>query len=165
MPEQGMSASIHTFAQRRDEDSGDWIDLDFKPFDWSDYGMFGLLANVRNHSVVPVISAPRGWPGDFWGERPLFDIYGHKRGSKHYEDPYGGGDAGYYSKTWFTMADLLEFDYDQTFEDRRFGTQTVPAGTPGQRVVSVREYLSPAFFDDLQTLVRLDCERVMVVFS
>ena len=69
-----MGCDIHSFAEVRHngkwEPSGAVFPLDQfdqkyekrshteSPFNWSSYGLFGFLANVRNYSRVPCIQVP-----------------------------------------------------------------------------------------------------------
>lgn len=148
-----MGCDIHTVAQRRTIDG--WKTLDFAPFDWRSYGMFGFLADVRNYSAVMPISEPRGLPDDF--ER--IDEY----------EP----DVGDHSHSWLSVAELLDFDYDQLMEDRRITVQTGPnswnGGTTsepgGGEITTYRKFLGKEFFDDLAKLKELGADRIVFGFD
>lgn len=146
-----MGCDIHTTAERRVE--GKWQEIeDLFPFDWRAYGMFGFLADVRNYSAVPPISAPRGTPED----------------SPSYDD-----DDDRHSHSWLSVEELCAFDYDQAMEDRRVSV-TLPSGvvsgagtcSPGEgRKMSFREFLGKAFFEDLAKLREAGAERVVFCFD
>lgn len=124
-----------------------------EPFGWRSYGLFGFLADVRNYSRVPVIAEPRGLPADMsvevqtiWQEG--WDIDGH-------------------TPSWLSRAELLAFDYEQTFEDRR-----VTRGNDGAALAGVgegeqttfREFLGAQFFRDLEVLRQIEAPEVRIVF-
>lgn len=125
-----------------------WDDPDEVFPDHRDYGLFGFLANVRNYSEVPTIVAPRGLPDDV----------SDATRAKHAEE---GGDA--HGETWITLAELLTFDYEQTFWDRRVVKQTGPNSFNGAaraeegegKHVTFREFLGTEYFDRLNSLTRL----------
>jgi hypothetical protein len=74
-----------------------------EPFYWRSYRIFGFLANVRNYSQSPCIQEPTyAIPKDCSQE--AHDMF---------ERDY------YHSVTFLTARQLLEYDYDQRFEDRR----------------------------------------------
>ena len=121
-----MGCDIHSFAEvRRDgkwERSGAVFQLDEfgqewekrshteHPFDWHSYGLFGFLADVRNYSCVPCIQEPTH-------ELPL-DVSDKVR--EEFED----GD--WHTISVLTLKQLLDFDYDQTFWDRRVTKEVRP---------------------------------------
>jgi hypothetical protein len=81
-----------------------------EPFDWRSYGMFGFLADVRNYSYVPPLAQPRGFPLDL-----------SELAQEQFSD-----DSDYHSRSWLSLAELLAFDYSQTFEDRRCTKEIQP---------------------------------------
>lgn len=128
------------------------------PFSWRSYGMFGFLADVRNYSHVPVISEPRGLPEDASPEVR----------AEHDESLPNVSAA-----SWLTVAELLAYDYDQVFWDRRVTKRMPGGGWNGAALAeegegehpSLREFLGNAFFADLVLLQSLgDPEDVRVVF-
>jgi hypothetical protein len=130
-----------------------WNRASVEPFSWRSYGMFGFLANVRNYSHIPAISEPRGLPEDI--------------ASSHNDDDYEFGD---HSFSWLSLKELLEFDYDQAFEDRRCmrdGNGAADAGAGNGLKTTFREFLGPLFFRDLAILrcIRSNPEHVRVVFG
>jgi len=170
-----MGCDIHTVTEQLI--NGEWIPVDFgktveeygswkrEIFEGRNYGKFGFLADVRNYSHVPAQWPNRGWPDnasqearDMWEK--VYDWCGH-------------------SQTYVTLKELLAFDYDATFEDRRTTVTTIfPGGgsftdgaaeaEPGKgKIVTFREFLGTAFFDDIETLVKLENDdvRVLICFN
>lgn len=151
-----MGCDIHTQAERRVD--GKWKRLDgFAPFDWRWYGMFGFLANVRNYSEVPPLAEPRGLPPD----------------ADYDEERDGDRWLGAHSFSWLSLDELLAFDYDQTFEDRRYAAQTGPnlwnggaTAEPGHgKITTYRKFLGAAFFEDLRKLKEAGAERIVFGFD
>lgn len=140
-----MGCDIHSYAEVRrngrwEPVSGQQFSDGDEPFGWRNYGMFGFLADVRNYSYVPVIAERRGIPGDVSAE--VLDDYHWWTGNAH-------------SATWLTLAELLAYDYDQTFWDRRVtrnGDGAALAEEGEGEHVTLREFLSEGFFADLETL-------------
>lgn len=59
-----MGVDISVFIEKRDKKTGEWKVLGFDDvvYDGRDYGLFGILANVRNNSGA--LQPPRGLPDD-----------------------------------------------------------------------------------------------------
>jgi hypothetical protein len=149
-----MGCDIHSRAERRVD--GSWqIIPDLHPFDWRSYGMYGFLADVRNYSKVPPLAPPRGVPED----SPRND-----------DDRQGLGD---HSFSWLSLEELLSFNYDAIFEDRRVTRQidhnlisgAVTADQGEGEQVSFRDFLGEAFFNDLEKLKAAGAERVVFGFD
>jgi len=144
-----MGCDIHSYSEKQIK--GIWTDLDFSPFNWRSYGMYGFLAGVRNYSSTKPISEPRGVPHT----SPVL---------KEYLD-----DVGYYhSASHLTVKELLEFDYEQPTEDRRCmrnndGGCTCDEGE-GEKM-TYREFLGSNFFEDLQKLKSVGAERIVFMFD
>lgn len=153
-----MGCDIHAYAETRTADgTWEWIenfdpDADTRHGDevWEvfpdrDYDLFGFLADVRNYSLVPTLAQPRGLPAD---------TSAHVR-AEH--------DLDVHSASWFTAAELLAHDYEQTFVDqRRAGYEPVPEG--GSERISLRDFLGPRYFARLDLLAKLgDPANVRVV--
>lgn len=167
-----MGCDIHSFAEVRrdgkweriinifpaDEWERKYHNLDFldEPFRCRSYGLFGFLAGVRNYSLVVPLSQPRGVPVDFSSER------------------YEGGLADYHNASWFSLKELLAFDYSQSMEDRRCSKQTGPysfdggaTAEPGEgEMTTYKEFLPDEYFASLDVLKRLvdNPEDVRIVF-
>jgi hypothetical protein len=158
-----MGCDIHCEAHKVNED-GSYTVLDFSPFDWRCYGLFGFLANVRNYSCVPPIAESRGLPE--WVTRQKEQKEPYSMYGCHDENDYFS--FGEHSFTYLMVAELLNFDYDSTFEDRRCSingnggsTCDVGQGT----IVSFREFLGEGFFEDLETLKELNANAIVFGFD
>ena len=151
-----MACDIHSFAEKK-TDQG-WRFTGLRPFEWSWYGLFGFLADVRNYSAVPPIAERRGFPEN-------------ASDAVHEEYSNWGDDA--HSASWLTVQELSEFDYDALMEDRRVTIQ-FPEGhqnsgltcEPGEgRTMTCREFLGVAFFDELERLKSSGAERIVFWFD
>ncbi len=122
------------------------------PFDWRSYGMFGFLANVRNYSLSPVIQEPTHTiPEDV---------------CEWIRDKFDGSD--YHSRSCLTLRQLAEYNYDQTFWDRRIqkgGNGAALAEEGEGEMVTLRDFLGKAFFDEIEVMKTLgDLDDVRVIF-
>lgn len=126
------------------------------PFNWRSYGVFGFLADVRNYSMVPPIAERRGKPEDV---------------SDYVKAEYWESDD--HSHSWLSLKELLDFDYEAKFENRRITKQTGPHCWDGAalseegegKVTAFREFLGKPFFNDLETMSKIgDPENVRIVF-
>lgn len=147
-----MGCDIHATAERRI--GGKWEEIpNLYPFDWRSYGMFAFLADVRNYSAIRPLAKPRGIPAD--------------------SPNYTGDDDGHHSHSWLSVEELISFDYDQPIEDRRVTVQVSPnywnggatAEPGGGKMTTFREFLGPAFFDELTKLLDAGAERVVFDFD
>ncbi len=175
-----MGCDIHSFAEVKRE--GKWqreteqifspndsFGKTTEPFGWRSYGMFGFLADVRNYSRIPCITGePRGLPDDseYLNSAGRYDEDTTRR--KEVEDDYD-----YHSKSHIYLRQLLDFNYDDTFEDLRYTQQTGPNSFNGAAVaepgsgstVTFREFLGEGFFEDLKILSTLgEPDDVRIVF-
>jgi hypothetical protein len=130
----------------------------YEPFSDRHYGLFGWLANVRNYSAVEPLSEARGFPDD---------------ASPEVRQDYEGWGVDAHTPSWLDARELLEFDYEQVFEDRRVTRQIGPnmwhggiTGEPGEgEVVTYKEFLGGELQRTLQVLRQLfDQGEVRVVF-
>lgn len=169
-----MGCDIHCFAEKRNngkwEKVGDVFTLDeyeasyYKkeksdhPFSWRSYSMFAFLACVRNYDHCNPISTPRGLPSDI---------------SPEVKEEYNSWDTDAHSSSWLSAKELLNFDYDKTFENRRTTVQIAPnvfngAGLAekGQgQMISYRDNLGVFFFKHLEELKNVgNSEDVRIVF-
>ncbi len=137
-----MGCDIHTIVEVRNSETGKWeaVELDPPVFDWRSYGLFGFLADVRNYSCAPSIAPGRGWPADASISLPDEDtmicscLHGF---------------------TSVTLAELLAYNYDGNFEDRRVskgGNGAVTAEPGGGTRMTFREFLGEGFFNDIDRL-------------
>ncbi len=157
-----MGSYIHAYVERRT--NGRWfpaglpglVDPDNKHpaqvFNTQNYTMFGWLADVRNYAKVPPIAQRRGLPDDVSDEvaglAENMNFYGH---------------------SWLSLRELLEFDYEATFEDRR-----APGGHPEYRdtfppgmgeVKPYREIFPTRYWEELEAMKQLgDVEDTRIVF-
>jgi len=127
-----------------------------EPFRNGHYGWFGFLADVRNYACCEPLAQPRGLPADC--------------------DPAGGCLAngvtdltGLESSSWLLLSELLNFDYDKVFWNRRIskGLDHVAQAEEGEGIhQTYREFLGPQYFATLNVLRRLgEAEKVRVVFG
>jgi len=133
-------------------------DFGDNPFNWRDYSLFGWLADVRNYSHVPPISQPRGFPADISSD------------VQQENDDMG---VGGHSRSWLSLAELLEVDYEKVFWARRVTKQTALNEWNGAALanegegkhITLREHLSPAYFEVLEVLKTLgNPDDVRIVF-
>jgi hypothetical protein len=138
-----MGCDIHSHVEVRKGDY--WEDVEFHPFRDRSYGVFALLAGVRNYSAVTPIAEPRGLPYD------LAFMTKHK---------YSEWKDDAHSTSWLDAKELLDFDYDATMEDCRYTRQEGPGFfnggatcEPGAgRKMTWREFLPDDYFRDLEML-------------
>lgn len=171
-----MGCDIHTYVEVRNggrwEMTGPVFPLDEfgqewekrthteHPFDWRAYGMFGFLANVRNYACIPVIAEPKhSLPADV---------------SKAVEDEWSNSDG--HTVTWLMLRQLVEFNYDQVFWNRRVTRRLSANALTGAGLaeegegtrLTVREFLGADFFRDIEimkTLGSLDDVRLVFWFD
>ena len=103
-----MGADIHNRCQKKVNDDWEDIALDIpekyasngyrQPFEYRNYGMFALFANVRNYSGIVPIDDPRGYPSDH--DVPNENL------SRH-------------SASWLSISELTAISPDDFVEDRR----------------------------------------------
>ena len=171
-----MGCDIHSFAEKRnkqtnlwekvgDEFSLDEFDRNFykkdktdSPFKWRSYSIFAFLAGVRNYDCCVPISEPKGLPEDV---------------SDYVRKKYEYWDEDAHSASYLTAKELLEFDYEQSFWNRRVGKQLAPNFYHGAclaeegegEIVTYRDNLGEWFFKHLEELKSLgDPEDVRIVF-
>jgi hypothetical protein len=146
-----MGCDIHAIAEVRT--AGRWTASDWTVFDGRNYGIFGFLADVRNYSESPVIAEPRGLPDDV-------DMTDEQRQE--------WADGWYHSASWLTLAELLAYDYDRVFWDRRItrGNNGAARAEEGEgEHLPLREFLGEWYFTELQRLGALGVpEDVRLVF-
>lgn len=143
-----MGCDIHEWIEVNR--NGQWVEIDSAVRFHRDYGLFGFLADVRNYSAVPPLSQPRGLPEGSSVPAEDAEFYAHDG----------------HSASWFTLAELVQFDYGQMFEDRRLHGNTVGAGE-GQ-VTTFREFLPGWWFsalDQWSTLAAPEAVRLVFYFD
>ena len=147
-----MGCDIHAHAEHKI--GGAWRHVAIAPpFDWRDYGVFGFLADVRNYSGVPPISAPRGFPDDASAETKAdYECWG----------------CDGHTPSWLSVTELLAFDYDAPMEDRRVarngdGGCTCDPGTG--EATTFRVFLGDGFVEEVKRLQSAGVERVVFWFD
>lgn len=189
-----MGCDIHSFAEVKR--NGKWevvkncftlSDFDKKysktekgdePFENRDYSVFGFLADVRNYSHCECITgSPRGLPDDseYLNELIRSDYSDSKQLRSRKVDLENDYDS--HSLSYVTLAELLAFDYDKTFWNRRISRTTYNASggshTNGAAIaeegegetITYREHLGEWFFTHIEDLKAIgEPENVRVVF-
>ena len=191
-----MGCDIHIFAEVKK--NGKWIKNTEKvfgpdwrnnynefPFDWRGYGMFGFFADVRNYSRSPVLHEPKGLPSDSeFLNTPLskeerFDYGYFNNGVARTEKEYITKDADYHTHSYYTLKELLDYDYEIVFEDLRYtkvtkfpeggmlsdGAAIVEPGDGNGTITTMREFLGDGYFKELECLKLLGKpEDVRIIF-
>lgn len=165
-----MGCDIHLIAQRKLNNEANtpvWADgeatyedIEDSFFDCRSYGLFGFWVGVRNYSAIPPLSAPRGIPNDFHTPEHEF-----REGYEYACD--------YHSRSWFSVQELLDVDYDQTVEDRRCSRQIAPnvfsggeTCEPGEgKPQTLREFLGEWYFTELNRLKEAGADRIVFCFD
>ncbi|UTC28115.1 hypothetical protein GURKE_00840 [Brevundimonas phage vB_BpoS-Gurke] len=127
------------------------FDGERSPLSWRSYGMFGFLSGTRNLSQSPVIAPARGLPAD-WPPEPPEGLLHNGAWDAWYS---AGNDLGHCA-SWLTLDELLAYDYDQSFVDRRGGADVT---------VVLRDFLGRGFFNDLEQMRQMGIERIVFGYS
>ena len=168
-----MGCDIHSFAEIKKNGKWEKVENYFSlsdfdkewykkekgdsPFDWRSYSMFSFLAGVRNYDCCEPISKPRGLPDDI---------------SDDVKSYYKEWVYDAHSASFLTAKELLEFNYDKEFWNRRItkyvgnyinGAALAEEGEG--KFLTYRENLGEWFFKHLNELKELgDPENVRIVF-
>jgi hypothetical protein len=151
-----MGTSIDTRVEVRTADG--WRVSGLTALNDGNYGIYGFLADVRNYSHSPVIAEPRGLPDDV-------DMTAEERAD--------WAEGWQHSASWLTLAELLAFDYEQVFWDRRIEREIRPGLIDGAALaeegegehVTMRAFLGERYFGQLEMLGTLGApEDVRIVF-
>ncbi len=127
-----MGTYIHLYVERKT--GNDWeavknsetgLTVTWESAVWEDYehwigqnyDLFALLAGVRNFYDIKPIAEPRGLPedvsatvsGEYWQVVPDTSLGAAMAGVDRY-DKYANG----YSSSWYTLQELLSFDWEGT---------------------------------------------------
>ena len=155
------------------------------PFDWRSYGIFGFLADVRNYSHIPPLGEPKGLPDDSEYlnaaiDKPMRYSYGYiDNGTAYTVADTFMFDIDYHSHTYYTLRELISFDYNNVFEDRRKIVlrlqdgdvgydKTLEVEQGGGEWVSYKEFFGEDFFkciEIMETLGGPDDVRVVIWFD
>jgi len=158
-----MGCDIHLQAHKLHKE-GTYTVLDFVPFNWRSYIIFGFLANVRNCSCVPPIVERRGLPEWVTNDKELRE----RTTPIKYDGTPDYPDFGDHSHSYLMVDELLNFDYEGKFEDRWCSTRIGGSNTceVGQgKIVTFREFLGKAFFEDLEKLKYSGADAIVFGFG
>jgi hypothetical protein len=148
-------AVLRAFPADSFERTHDNIDLVSPPFRTRNYGLFGVLAGVRNYSCCEPLAKPRGLPDDC-------DVPGGCLANE-IEDL-----EGFHSYSWFLLSELLSFDYERVFWNRRIrrGKDGAALAQEGDGVhETYRNFLGQRYMDALDIMKGLgDPDQVRVIF-
>ena len=181
-----MGYDIFSWVEVLDEESGYWkaarsifrgnkFEKDLytegfvsQPFQRRTYALFGFLANVANYSHCETLAEPRGFPAgcDLIGGSQAIDE--SEPPGCHFERPEELLTDDFFSHSFFTLSELLAFDYDKVFWNRRFTRNRDGAALAEPREgthESYREFLGEDYFEVLDVMKTLGPpDRVRVVF-
>lgn len=159
-----MGTYNYTLVEKLDPNSGKWgventYDLFMDnyenektadhPFEYQSYAAASFIAGIRNYYEVTPIAAGRSLPSDHESIEELAGLGGHKIMTSRYGEFLCEG----CSYSWVLLSELLDFNYDDTFEDRRDyrGQNDMVAAGEGE-IVTYREFLGEQYFKDLSVL-------------
>lgn len=188
-----MGCDIHSFAEKRNKETNKWEKVENAftlgsydkermkkdkgdcPFDWRSYSMFAFLAGVRNYDCCEPLSEPKGLPDDseYLNEWKESDGWGGETTRKAEIL-----DNDYHSYSHLTLKELMEFDYEKTFWNRRVirttyredgsvsGSNGACLAEEGEgEIISYRNNLGEMFFTHLEELKSLgEPDDVRIVF-
>lgn len=173
-----MGCDIHSFVEVKQNNKWNKIDKSLfpqgegftaEPFNWRSYSIFAFLAGVRNYDHCTPISELKGLPEDSEHlNSTIEDWMGSIVTLRKYLE-----DDDYHSKSYLTLKELLDFNYDQTFWNRRITKKTGPNSYTGAgiaekgegEIISYRDNLGKDFFRELTILKTLgNPENVRIVF-
>jgi hypothetical protein len=129
------------------------------PFQYQSYAIAAFIAGVRNDYKLTPLAENSGLPRDHksveshegWGGPEMVTRY-----PEHMTENC--------SNAWVLLKDLLDFDYQQCFEDRRKGRNAVPVGEGV--ITSYKEHLGDFYFEELEVLQKIGKpEHVRIVFA
>jgi hypothetical protein len=161
-----MGCDIHSIAEVKQDTRWELVEerifptysnaFTSSPFDWRSYRIFAFLAGVRNYSQVQPLSEPKGLPVDSEYlntlEAGAFSYYSEQESSSIRKQIIQDPDL--HSASFFTLNELLNYNYEREFFDVRSEVKT-----------TVREFLGQSFFNELQILSTLgEPEDVRIVF-
>ncbi len=133
----------------------DKIDM---PFRNRNYSLFGFLADVRNYDQSTPLSPPKGLPLDI---------------SKDVFYKFQEWENDNFAASFFTLKELLDFDYEQKFWNKRMSTRDSYNQLHYQKsgvekngvLISYRKNLGENYFDVLNEMLGLGSpQNIRVVF-
>lgn len=173
-----MGCDIHSFAEVKRNDKWEEVTDSIFPdyegktsevFNYRDYSLFAFLAGVRNYDCCTPLDEPKGLPYDSEKLKTLVD-YGYSTKVELKQDLE---ENDYHSYSWLTLKELLDFDYNKTFWNRRickqmsltcwFGIELAEEGEG--KIISYSDNLGESYFEIIDILKTLgEPENVRVVF-
>lgn len=179
-----MSATIQAIIEVFDEKASSWSEYDgdcrhydcnglhnSEPFQYMGSSLTAFIGGVRNFAHIPENFEVRGLPEP--GSNGVDEIPNTSPFSF-----WGGVDSTHYPeinseylKTWLTLKELVDFDYDKTFEDR-----TSKSGDLGFRnsevegegvITTYRDFLGSQFIKDIEIISKYadKPEHVRIIFG
>lgn len=166
-----MGCDITSVVEVRENDLWHVIYPEFKfdehmytnPFPYRSYSLFAFLAGVRNYSKIKPLIEQRGLPEDISdgakGEFGYWDTFGFN------SEPYFTWNSHYGSFSHIYLKELIDFDYTQELEDRRYNGDTLPEGEGVK--MTYDEYIGGHIEPVVKTLTQLgkNPEDVRIVFA
>jgi hypothetical protein len=166
-----MGCDIHIFTEKLNRSTNTWEQVKesftdpYKgkekvdsPFDFRNYSIFAFLADVRNYDHCKPLAEPKGVPEDSC--QAIKDSYDFWQGDAH-------------SASHHYVRELLNFDYEENFWNRRITKEIAPNFFDGAAVaeegegviISYKENLGEMFFTHLNELKALgNPNEVRIVF-
>jgi hypothetical protein len=141
-------------------------DLTDSPFHYQSYEIAAFIAGMRNYFHVPSLAEDRTLPSDHESIESHEGFGAVPCMVSRYPDDF----IEEKSNSWVLLSELLAFDYDKTFEDRRYqgaglnGSVEVGNG----EVITFKEHLGDFFFEELAALEKVaqpDHVRIVFAFS
>lgn len=183
-----MGCDIHSFAEVKRATK--WIRVEdalfpsygtanksIEPFGDRSYSIFAFLAGVRNYNHCEPISETKGLPDDSEYLNNTSYQYSHSSNATSIKQDLEE-DGNYHSFSYLTLKELLDYDYEKTFWNRRIfrtiyrqdgtiagGNGAAIAEEGEGEIVSYRDNLGQGFFEQLDILKTLgEPEDVRIVF-
>jgi len=152
-----VGCDIHTFVEVRKNGVWNEAHIEMPDYSWGEprtttqpfsnrsYAMFGILADVRNYSGIMPIKERCGIPDD------VSFSFNAEHGCLRYDG---------HSPTYYTLKELLDFDWDQPCEDRRVTREISPGcydggvtAKPGEgEMKTYRGMLCEVFFSQIEAM-------------
>lgn len=132
-----------------------WPEVVSPPFETRNYALFGFLAGVRNYACCEPLDKPRGLPV------ACDSVGGCSVNGVHDLEVF-------HSHSWFLLSELLSFDYEKTFWNRRIEKDKDGGALAheGEGVhETYRQFLGLGYFDTLEIMKGMgQPDQVRVVF-
>jgi hypothetical protein len=132
------------------------------PFEYQSYPIAAFIAGERNYYDVTPIAEGRGLPSDHKSIKRIAGFGGQTEMISRYESFLVDGE----SYCWVLLSELVDFNYDDTFENRRANrghNDTVPAGEG--EIQTYKEFLGERYFKNLKVLQQVgEPSEIRIVF-